>query len=107
MTIPESPSAHEKAAITSALYQPLLFGSRSATIRIEGAVLSIATRTDSWVALPALSRAVPETGIALPSVESSCSREQKATPESASAHRKVTMTFVLFQPAGFGLGETT
>src|SRR5205085_8661988 len=76
--IPDSASAHENETRTSALYQPAAFGPRSGPPVIVGGVRSRETSTESLAVLPALSRAVPLTGIALPSSVSSCAGEQKA-----------------------------
>jgi hypothetical protein len=46
--------------------------------------------------------AMPEALWSMPSLESTCSALQLATPESASAHAKLTVTAELFQPAAFG-----
>ena len=56
--------------------------------------------------LPALSTAVPETTWVAPSVESVTGAGHVLTPDPASAHANVTVTFVLFQPLALGAGVT-
>src|SRR5262249_24437428 len=59
--IPESASSHVYATLTSALYQPFWFATRSASHVIDGLVLSTLTIAVSPAELPALSVAVPST----------------------------------------------
>jgi hypothetical protein len=70
-----------------------------------GLVLSMLTVAGSEAVLPALSLTVPVTGCALPSLPIVCGWVQAATPESASAHVKVTVTSVLFHPSGLAAGD--
>ena len=90
--------------MTSALYQSFAFGARSRAESIVGLVLSMLTVAGSVVLLPALSVAVPMTDWFWPSVETGWGVVQLAIPDSGSAHVKVTVTFVLFQPLRFASG---
>ncbi len=102
--------------MTSALYQPAGFGSRSAVAVTVGAVLSSLTVAEAVAELPALSVAVPETSVPLVSVLTVLEAEaglvpsatQLLTPEppALSAQAKVTVASVLFQPAALGTGDT-
>src|SRR6266853_6074616 len=54
---------------------------------------------------PATSVAVPETVCLAPSAETTTGAGHCATPERESAQLKLTVTFVLFQPAASGSGN--
>src|SRR5437016_14551382 len=72
-----------------------------------GGVLSSFTATDVLAVLPAISIAVPAMIWLAPSVETVWGEGQFSIPDVESLHVKVTVGFVLFQPAAFGAGETT
>ncbi len=59
--MPDRASAHTKLTSTSASYQPLVFGARSAAAEIVGGVRSMLTDASSVALLPASSTAVPVT----------------------------------------------
>ena len=63
----------------------------------------------SLAVFPALSTAVPVTGCPAPSVATFCGVVQDTTPDvgSASAHVKVTVTALLFQPFPLAAGDWT
>src|SRR5574337_168030 len=78
----------------------------TAEMSAAGGVLSIFRITGMLAVFPALSTAVPVTICPSPSVETVTGPGQKAMPDKASLPSKVTVTFVLFQPDGFGPGLT-
>src|SRR5262249_7975331 len=98
-------SLQVKLRTTSALYQPFALGARSRATLIVGAVLSVLTVGGSVARLPALSNVMPVTGWSLPSVVTSWSVVQLATPDRLSAQRKCTVTLVLFQPLPLAAGD--
>ncbi len=62
------------------------------------------TEAEMLAVLPALSVADPLIARLLPSVDTVVGEVQLATPESASAQLKLTVTSVLFQPKPLGTG---
>lgn len=75
-------------------------------IAIEGGVLSTLMVAVACAVLPARSVAEPETTWPAPSEATVIGGGQLAMPERVSAHVKLTVTSVLFQPAVLGAGFT-
>src|SRR5262249_50453179 len=98
--MPERASAPLKLTVTFVLFQPpaLAAGNREGVT--VGGVLSRLIASVTVTALPPISRAVPDTVCFAPSVVTGTGKEHEVTriPEQA----KLTVTFVLFQPAAFG-----
>src|SRR6476620_8492990 len=63
------------------------------------------TAAGSVAVLPALSRTVPVTAWALPSVVTVWGPVQLATPDRAAEQAQVMVTFSLFQPSAFAAGS--
>ena len=103
---PERESPQVKLTVTLELFQPAALGAGETAAAIVGGVLSILSVTLVEVLFPAASVAVPETTCLAPSVVIVCGARQLTTGEVASPQTNVTVTFVLFQPAAFGAGET-
>src|SRR6478609_1306617 len=105
-SMPESSSEPVKETVTSSLYQPAELAERSGAPVMPGAVLSMLTVAVALVVFPALSVAVPTTFWAKPSVVTVEGAEQVLRPERSawSAHAKLTLTSVLFQPWAFWAG---
>lgn len=101
---PEPASAHSNETTIALLFQPWPFAAGTAEAVIVGPVLSRATVRLTVPAFPAMSAAVPVT-VWVPSAVSVTGGEQVARPDSASAHSKVTVTLLLFQPST-GVGDT-
>jgi hypothetical protein len=76
------------------------------SITRSGGVRSRLTVTAAVAVLPALSRAVPETGWSAPSTATTTEGGQNATPDSPSSHPKAT-TSSRCQPRSFGGGWIT
>src|SRR5262245_12818318 len=101
---PGSPQVN--VAVTLVLLQPFALGAgvRPAPAMV-GAVLSILTVTTfEAVAWPALSVAVPWTGVPAVSAVRGTAAGQLATPDSPSSQAKETVTLDLFQPKALGPG---
>src|SRR4051794_10035750 len=103
---PDSASEQVNDTATGTRNQLLAFGVALSEPVIVGGVLSRLTTVDTDEALPALSLADPDTLCAAPSVVTVCGAEQVAMPDSESLHVNVTVTFVRFQPAPFGTGDS-
>jgi hypothetical protein len=89
------------------LFQPAPFGVGLTVGTMTGGVLSMLMllAVATALTLPALSVQVPLADSPAPSVLRTTGAVQLAIPERASVPVKVTVTFVLFQPAPFGAGE--
>src|SRR5262245_29498577 len=103
---PDRPSVAVNVTTTDELFQPSAFGDGAAEACTAGAVLSVFSGTLAVAALPAWSRAVPDTTCPAPSVVTVTGAGHDATPEPGSEHVNVTTTFELFHPPAFGAGET-
>src|SRR5882672_1128083 len=104
--MPDPTSAHVKCVVTGVLFQPVLLAGGEDVAVTTGGVLSMFRVTLVEAVLPAPSTAVPVTTWPAPSAETTTGPVQLAMPEMASEHVKVTVTSVLFQPAGLGGGAT-
>jgi hypothetical protein len=103
---PEPPgSLPWKIIRTPELFQPLPFGLGINVAVTSGIVLSILTFTVSVSVFPATSVQLPAAGWLGPSVVIVMGAVQNAIPELASVPVNVTVTFVLFQPLPFALGD--
>lgn len=87
-----------------ALMIPFAFGTGETVAVIAGGVLSILTVAVVLALFPALSLAVPDAVWPAPSAVSTAGAVQVATPDSASAQTKFTVTSVLFQPKALAAG---
>src|SRR5438067_3891740 len=105
LATPERASLQLKLTVTSVLFQPLALAASERSAVMVGAVLSMLTVAGSVTLLRALSVAVPVTGWSVPSAVTVCGAVQLAIPETVSAQTKVTVTFVLFQPAALAAGD--
>jgi len=101
---PESASEHAHDKLTGALYHPFALAGGTTPL-IDGGVLSTSSVRDAVAELPALSSAVPEMTWPAPSVVTLTGAVHDATPDVESAHVKVTVASVLFQPFAFGAGD--
>jgi len=102
--IPLSGSEHPKLTVAPELFQPAASGGGAMVPEITGGVLSRLTVTEVVALFPALSVTVPDTTWCAPSFVSKTGEGQDATPLVLSKQVKLTVTFVLFQPAAFGAG---
>jgi hypothetical protein len=105
---PDPLSVHVKVTVTLLEFQPLAFGAGEAVAVIVGRVSSMLIPLTVAVAeLPALSTAVPLALWFAPSVVSVTGAGQVSIPDppGLSAHEKVTITLLEFQPLAFGAGE--
>src|SRR5205823_1401755 len=104
-TTPDRLSAQVQVMVTSPRYQPAALAAGAAWPTMVGAVLStLIAATVAEAALPAASVAVPVTGWFLPSVATVVGAVHEATPDTASAQVKVTVTLPLFQPLVLAAG---
>jgi hypothetical protein len=104
---PERLSAHVKLIVTLLLFHPLVFGAGERAARIVGGVVSMLISLIVVVdGLPAKSTHVPVADCPAPSADKSVGAGglPAAKPDNASAHWKVAVTAVLFQPLAFGAG---
>jgi len=91
--------------VTFELFQPAAFEAGDAEALIVGGVLSRLIVTDAEAVFPAMSAAVPEITWLRPSALTVAGGVQLPMPDSESLHVNVTVTFELFQPFPFGVGE--
>src|SRR5579859_1273808 len=104
LATPESASVTVPVTCNRALLTNALLS--GVVIEITGGVLSILTMAVVLALFPALSTAVPVTVWLAPSLVNDTGALHEATPDSASAQLKLTVTEVLFQFAVFGGGAT-
>lgn len=105
--MPESVSVPVTVTVTFVLFQPAAFAWGAAAACAVGAVLSIFTGDEAYVAvLPATSVAVTLPVTADPSAVSKIGlgTEVEANPDKASVTVNGTFTFVLFHPAALAAG---
>ena len=106
MSTPDSASPQLNVTVTFELFQPLALAAGDALPLTVGGVLSTDTEVVlAVVELPTLSKPVPVTGCEAPSVETTWSPGQLATPDAASPQVKLTVTSVLFQPFELAAGD--
>src|ERR1700722_1025575 len=96
---------HVKLTITFVLFQPAALGSGATTAMICGGTSEMFTVNCVEAVFPATSVTVPLATWFAPGVAILCAGGHAATPESVSAHMKLTVTDELFHPAVFGAGE--
>jgi hypothetical protein len=104
---PERISEHWKLTVTFVLFQPLALGGGVREPVIAGGVLSIfMPLTVAEAEFPARSKHVPGTDCPAPSVARTVGAGglPAASPERLSAHEKLTVTLVLFQPFALAAG---
>jgi hypothetical protein len=105
---PERPSVQAKLTVTFVLFQPNEFAAGVRLPVILGPVLSmlIPVLVTGSLTFPATSVQVPgPADCPAPSVVNVIAAVQVAMPDKPSVPLKVTVTFVLFQPAAFGAGD--
>src|SRR5579864_6356108 len=100
--MPESKSAHVNVTVAEpadgSVTIPRASGAGTTEAVIVGGVLSILTVVVTVAEFPARSVAAPDAVCPAPSAVKDARGLHAATPESASAHAKLTVTLVLFQP---------
>ena len=99
------PAVQVKLTVTFVLFQPAAFGDGATIGTICGGVLEMFSVICADAVLPATSVAVPLIICPAPAVLTVCGGGHVATPESVSAHKKVTVTAEVFHPAALGAGD--
>jgi len=105
VAIPDNESLQVKLTVTGLVSHPLEFGAGERFGITVGGVLSSLITTVAVPVAPAASVTVPLTGMVAPSVEMSCGEGQLVIGAPPGVQVKLTVTFVLFQPAELGPGE--
>src|SRR5690348_98472 len=107
-TMPDSPSLHDQATVTSPLYQPFTLGAAVAAPVSVGAVSStLMPLTPSLASLPAASDTVPPADWPAPSpIVFGAGQEPAGMPDRSSWHVKLTMTPPPYQPAALASRST-
>ena len=105
--MPDNESLQVKLTVTGLVSHPLEFGAGEMFGITVGGVLSSLITTLAVAVAPAASVTVPATGMLAPSVEMICGKGQMVIGAPPGLQVKLTVTFVLFQPAAFGGGATT
>src|SRR6266478_1629440 len=107
-TTPDKSSAAVKLSVTFVLFQPPALGAGVGVPKVSvGGVLSILNpfTTTGVLTFPALSVHVPDADRPLPSPSNVMAPVQTSIPDNESVPAKEMVTFVLFQPLAFGLGD--
>jgi hypothetical protein len=107
VAIPDKESLQVKLTVTGLVSHPLEFGAGEMFGITVGGVLSSLITTLVMAVAPAASVTVPETGMFAPSVVMTWRKGQLVIGAAPAVQVKLTVTFVLFQPAPFGRGATT
>jgi hypothetical protein len=105
LVTPESESAQANVTVTAVLFQPAAFGGGLCDAVTCGGVLSILRVTLVLAEFPAPSVAVPLMDWPTPSVVTVTGGGQTTLADAPPPHVNVTVTWVLFQPAAFGVGS--
>src|SRR5271168_206160 len=98
------PAEQVKVTVTGELFHPAAFGDGETEAVMVGKVFERLMVTDFVAVFPAISVAVPVTCCPAPSVLIVTGEVQLAMPEPLSAHVKLTVALVMFQPLAFGGG---
>lgn len=106
VAIPDNESLHVKLTVTGLISHPLAFGAgESLGITVGGVLSMLRLRQPGGDEFPCVSIALAQTAWLAPSELTSIGAGQILIGKEPPVQVKVTVTYVLFQPAALGAGE--